>query len=217
MIKYPKTPRLQYVLANENVFKDWRKLKVVVSEKLDGANAGISFDINEELQLQSRGHILRGGARERQFDMFKAMGWTMRDALFEALSTRYLLFGEWMYAKHHILYDKLPGYFLEYDLYDRESDTFVTTEAREDLLKDLPIPSAPILHRGTFGKTNNFSQYLDKSHVGDTLMEGVYIKVEDNDGVVGRMKVVRPEFEKIRDDDDDWLRRPIVFNILREQ
>src|SRR5436305_12241126 len=44
---------------------------VVVEEKMDGANCGVSFDAELSLQLQSRGHFLTGGPRERQFDLFK--------------------------------------------------------------------------------------------------------------------------------------------------
>ena len=39
---------------------------------MDGANSGVRFDPNSlELLLQSRGHYLTGGGRERQFDLFK--------------------------------------------------------------------------------------------------------------------------------------------------
>ena len=43
----------------------------VIEEKLDGANAAISFTTEGELRLQSRGHYLIGGYRERHFDLFK--------------------------------------------------------------------------------------------------------------------------------------------------
>jgi hypothetical protein len=38
---------------------------VVLEEKVDGGNAGISFDEEGRLYLQSRGHFLDGGPRER--------------------------------------------------------------------------------------------------------------------------------------------------------
>ena len=37
---------------------------LVIEEKLDGANAGLSFDAEGRLRLQSRGHFLAGGSRE---------------------------------------------------------------------------------------------------------------------------------------------------------
>jgi hypothetical protein len=40
------------------------------------------------------------------------------------------------------------------------------------------------------------------------LMEGIYIKIEDEDRVMGRMKLPRPEFEKVRSADRNSLDRP---------
>src|SRR5262245_11848581 len=40
---------------------------VVIEEKMDGANCGVSFGPDAELLLQSRGHYLAGGPREKQF------------------------------------------------------------------------------------------------------------------------------------------------------
>lgn len=44
-------------------FERVRGRHLVVEEKLDGANAGISFGPDGELRLQSRGHYLTGGPR----------------------------------------------------------------------------------------------------------------------------------------------------------
>ena len=49
---------------------------LVVEEKMDGANCGISFDRAGRLRLQSRGHYLAGGPRERQFELLKS--WAAR-------------------------------------------------------------------------------------------------------------------------------------------
>jgi hypothetical protein len=40
---------------------------------MDGANCGISFNPDGELLLQSRGHYLTGGGREKHFTLFKQM------------------------------------------------------------------------------------------------------------------------------------------------
>ena len=42
-----------------------------------------------------------------------------RDAFYEVLGSRYIMYGEWMYAKHSVFYDALPHYFLEFDVLDR--------------------------------------------------------------------------------------------------
>ena len=232
MIKYPKTPRIPQ--ADQT---GWVKFQAVVSEKLDGANAGISFE-DGQLTLQSRGHILEGGRREAQFELFKATSWSIFDKLQSALGDRYVLFGEWLYAKHRVFYDALPGYYMTYDVYDKEGGYFLSTPRRQALLEDIPLPEAPILHQGPFKKVNNFTQYIGPtpfktkdwretlktdaealglgdpmSHTDDSdLMEGVYIKVEDSERVVGRMKLPRADFEKVRSDDSLWKRQIILPN-----
>lgn len=234
MIKYPKTPRL----PNADVL-GWKNLHAVVSEKLDGANVGVSFEGRHNMNLQSRGHILRGGRRERQFDLFKGMMYSLQDRLWEALGDEFVLFGEWLYAKHRVYYDALPSYFMVLDVYDRECEIFLPTERRRNLLRsyNIPLHEAPVLHEGPFGKVNNFTKFIGRSafrsekwkenlladakslgvpdplsHTDDSrLMEGVYIKVEDSNRVLGRIKIPRPEFEKVRDS-DLWKRSLVLPN-----
>ena len=62
---------------------------------------------------------------------------------------------------------------------------------------------------------------LDLERVGeqtdaDERVEGLYIKVEDADQVLGRYKFIRASFtQTILDQDEHWLKRPIVPNRLR--
>ena len=45
------------------------------------------------------------------------------------------------------------------------------------------------------------------------LMEGIYIKVEENGEVVDRMKYVRADFlQSVEESDSHWLDRPIIPN-----
>lgn len=60
---------------------------LVVEEKMDGANAGISFGGDGELLIQSRGHFLTGGWRERHFDLLKSWAWRERCGLFKIFGT----------------------------------------------------------------------------------------------------------------------------------
>ena len=68
--KYPRTPHLQGSRlqpgdsnADQVRYHELHGQWLVVEEKLDGANAGISFSSAGELLLQSRGHYLTGGGR----------------------------------------------------------------------------------------------------------------------------------------------------------
>ena len=122
---------------------------VVVEEKMDGANCGFHFDAEGMPQLQSRGHYLTGGPRERQFDLFKQWIMTHATLFRDRIGDRYLIYGEWLHVKHCIYYDQLPHFFLEFDILDLKTDEFLDTPRRRDLIENLPIVSVAVLHEGT--------------------------------------------------------------------
>src|SRR5262245_35683213 len=102
ILKYPRTPHLsgsRIQPGDEDVPVIAREVlegrNVVIEEKLDGSNSGISFDDDGGLVLQSRGHILTGGPRERQFDLLKRWANHHRAALCQILGGRYIMYGEW--------------------------------------------------------------------------------------------------------------------------
>jgi len=219
---------------------------LVVEEKVDGANAAISFDADGRLLLQSRGHYLTGGPRERHFALFKSWANGLRDRLWPVLGARYIVYGEWTYAKHTIFYDALPAYFLEFDVLDLATGMFLSTEKRQELLGALPVTSVRVLHSGPIASPAAVNALLgpstyksaswrgklrdavaiaphDPTRVSDQtdpsdLMEGLYIKIEENDRVVDRFKYIRHDFlTRVLDSDSHWQSRPILPNQLAAQ
>jgi RNA ligase len=217
---------------------------LVIEEKLDGGNAGISFDAAGRLWLQSRGHFLTGGAREKHFDLFKRWAATHAGALRAALGPRFVLYGEWLYAKHTVFYDRLPHYFLEFDVLDAETGAFLGTEERRALLNGTPVVSVAVLRTGACHNLTEINSLLGpslyKSPVWrenvcvaaqargldpeqtwketdpSDLMEGLYLKVEEGGRVVERYKFIRASFlTTVLDSGSHWLRRPILPNQLR--
>ena len=169
--KYPRTPHLEgsrLQPGDEDLsqvpFSYIKGKHLVVEEKIDGANTAISFSEDGELLLQSRGHYLTGGYRERHYNLMKQWANIHQDAFFEVLGTRYIMYGEWMYAKHTVYYDKLPHYFLEFDIFDRDEQIFLSTERRHEMLKDLPVVSVPVLKTGTFLNKEDLISLLGKSN-----------------------------------------------------
>jgi hypothetical protein len=249
--KYPRTHHIEgsrLQPGDEDLdsipFANIKDKYVVVEEKVDGANAAISFDIHGKLQLQSRGHYLTGGAREKHFNLFKQWANTHAAAFFRVLDSRYILFGEWLYAKHTVFYDALPHYFLEYDVLDLEKQEFLSTNSRKNLLDNLPLVSVPVLFMGKLQSHKQLMGLLGESHYQTPahldkfqeicqaqnldverslkqtdqtgLMEGLYIKVETENIVTARYKYVRSSFlTTIQQSDGHWLNRPIIPNQLR--
>jgi hypothetical protein len=154
-IKYPRTPHLRGSKLQDGDH-DLEQVDVaslgggvlVWEEKIDGANAAFSFTSDGAPQLQSRGHLLQGGAREGQFSLFKAWVETHQAGFRQAITTRYVVFGEWCFVKHTVFYDRLPHYFLEFDVFDRKTGSFLSTPARRRLLEGLPIVPVPVVHKG---------------------------------------------------------------------
>lgn len=248
--KYPRTPHLsgsRLQPGDEDLsqipFGEIRGRHLVVEEKCDGANSAISFDGHGELLLQSRGHYLTGGYRERHYNLLKQWANVHREVFHEVLGSRYVMYGEWMYAKHSVYYDALPHYFLEFDILDRESGCFLDTPFRRRLTERMPVVSVPVLKEGEFSDQQELldligpSLYIRPGHMerlraycgkegldadrqcreteGSGLMEGLYLKVEENGCVTERLKYVRASFMQcILESDSHWLDRPIVPNQL---
>ncbi len=236
MRKYPRTPHLEGSRkqpGDEDLDSVPREVldgqHVVVEEKIDGANAGLSFD-EGELKLQSRGHYLTGGEREKHFQLFKTWAQCHRPWLQEVLRERYLAYGEWVYAKHTMFYDRLPHYFLEFDVLDRETGDFLSTERRRELWKGRPIVSVPVLYEGrkpelkieeALYRSPEWRQFLPERALPETdpspLAEGLYLKTEAEGRVTGRYKFVRASFlTAVLDSGSHWLSRPIIPNRLAD-
>ena len=255
ILKYPRTPHLQgsrLQAGDDNDAVPYEHLvgrHIVVEEKLDGANSALSFSNDGALLLQSRGHYLQidqMGGRERQFNAFKQWARAHEAALLQLLEDRYVMYGEWLYAKHSVFYDALPHWFAEFDIWDRSWACFLDTPARHALLADLPVVSVPVLYSGTapkrmkdllaliapsLGRSRHwraaFEQIVQRQRLDMELCwrqtdpsdcaEGLYIKVEEDGQTTERYKFVRSDFvQVILNSGSHHSERPIVPNGLRD-
>ena len=98
IIKYPRTPHLQgsrLQSGDEDLSQrplgDIAGRHLVLEEKIDGANCAISFSEDGQLRLQSRGHFLTGGYRERHYDLLKQWAAVRSDELYAVLGHRYIM------------------------------------------------------------------------------------------------------------------------------
>ena len=132
----------------------------------------------------------------------------------EALHSGLILFGEWCVAKHSLAYDRLPDWFLLFDVYDRDEGRVWCTLRRDRLADDLGIVTVPRLSRGRFTLTElgDMLQSCD-SRFRDGPMEGLIIRCDDSDWCKQRAKLVRAEFTQAIG--YHWRRRAIEWNRLR--
>lgn len=171
--KYPRTrhiygSRLQE--GDEDLeavrFEQLRGKYLVVEEKVDGANSGISFDSDSlELRLQSRGHYLglEPSYRERHFNLFKKWAVCHESWLMEKLQDKYIAYGEWLFAKHTEYYDQLPHYWMEFDVLEKKTGKFFSTAKRKEFWKGCPVVSVPVLHAGPLNSVKELAAFIRPS------------------------------------------------------
>ena len=231
--KYPRTPHLfgskgtddDKHLGEKESKAFVADKSLIVEEKIDGTNVGIHFSDAGEFVLQCRGHLITEGMHP-QYDLFKQWAAVKRHVLEQHLENRFILFGEWVYARHSIFYGSLTHYFFEFDIYDKMEQAFLDLEQRLALLEGTGIQTVPVVHTGAVSREDlddligpsQFDSHFENplTMQADNLMEGLYLRTEAEGVVIGRAKFVRPEFvEKIKQS-THWQHQRMVPNELAD-
>ena len=142
-----------------------------------------------------------------------------------------IIYGEWLTARHSIPYQKLPGYFVAFDIYCKSTAKFFSRQRFHSTLQNTRIPVVPVITTRTFQppkasgqKADQFRQDLlelleTKSRFrsdGGTV-EGIVLRIDEDNIDRGstppswlkrKFKVVRPDFVR-GCDDGHWARRQI--------
>jgi ATP-dependent RNA circularization protein (DNA/RNA ligase family) len=217
MIKFPSTPHLsnlaKYPIRGDKVLSDHERAEflsheIIVEEKIDGANLGISFNLDGSFNLHNRGNAINPPYLGQ---WKKIPEWLNRhiDELFDELGTSKMMFGEWCYAKHSILYNRLPDWFIGFDVYDLPQGRFLSTKYRNTILSKAGIPVIKELGRGLFS-LESIVKMLKKSTYGDASSEGLYLRIEEGKWLMHRAKIVRPVF--MQSIDIHWSRKQLHPN-----
>ena len=185
---------------------------VIVEEKVDGANIGISIGEDNQLQVQNRGQYL-GQPCSGQFSRLNSWLGQYQFAIKGQLESYLILFGEWCAARHSLEYNSLPDWFLLFDVYDRKAQAFWSVERRDKLAASLGLSTVPKLYEG---KTSlpELMRLLNnsKSSYRDGSPEGVIIRKDSAQRCEGRAKLVRAEFTQTIE--EHWRSRKIEWNRL---
>lgn len=218
--KFPSTPHLALLgdievrgdkVMSESERNEFLRHELVVEEKLDGANLGISFDEAGAIRVQNRGeylHFPNKGQWQKLFEWITPR----QELLFDQLTDRYILFGEWCYAQHSVVYNRLPDWFFGFDIYDKLTARFFSYTRRNEIIQAIGIFQVPQVAIGhfTLPKLRNL---LLQSYFSDNLSEGVYLRFNQGDWLIQRAKLVRPAF--IQSVEQHWSRSGIKPNLLK--
>lgn len=241
VIKYPRTSHLfdaggSAVTADDSILPDTHalsttlcdgKTRIVIEEKIDGANLGISLDpATLEILVQNRNHYISSG-EHAQFSRITEWIQQHREPLMNILGEQLgggerILYGEWMAARHSIRYHKLPGLFVAFDIYEKKEDKLFSRSRFHATMKGSGIPVVPVVAVRTFGpytrrQKQNGTMRLDllsfldsKSAFRDDngTVEGIVLRVDTPEWCQHRCKIVRPDFVR-GCNDGHWLSRSI--------
>lgn len=217
--KFPHTPHLAWLssqpcrqdkVLSTSEARELLSAEVLVEEKVDGANLGISADPSGELRVQNRGSFL-GTRAHAQFEPLWSWLEARREPLLQALGSNLILFGEWCFAVHSVRYDALPDWFLAFDVYDRHAGRFWSSPRRDALIASLGLASVPTLARGHFS-LEDLQRMLGVSQLTSAPMEGLYVRHDEGDFLAARAKLVRSEF--VQAIAKHWSSLPLQRNAL---
>lgn len=183
---------------------------VIVEEKIDGANIGISVDSGGDLRVQNRGRYLETPFRG-QFSRLESWLAQNESALQDILDRNTILFGEWCAAVHSIIYSKLPDWVLFFDVYDRRKRKFWSVHRRNSLVLGAGLTVVPEIVRGRISSSELFRVLSDQpSQFSESFMEGVIVRKDSEEWCVARAKLVRTEF--VQAIGEHWQRGGLRWN-----
>lgn len=219
--RFPTTPHLAW-LAQDGMPRDDKVLSpaeaqallsgdVVVEEKLDGANLGLSLSPNGTVRAQNRGQYL-GEPYVGQFARLPAWLAQHESSLLAVLRPELMLFGEWCAARHSLDYDTLPDWFLLFDVYDRSKRRFWNTSRRNALASEAGLFTVPLVSSGrtTLAALKQLVADTPSRYRAGLPLEGVVVRRESGEWCEARAKLVRPDFAQAID--THWRKRAIEWN-----
>lgn len=176
----------------------------VIQEKVDGANVAVHFEEEWTPILQKRsGLIQESGEKWKQYGAFRQWVWEHVEDLFAICSTRYVLYGEWLWSTHQIFYDQLKDFFMAFDILDKQTNLFLSSHQVRELVGDRLL-TVPLLYNsltdGAIRNPEHFEQValgcIQKSRFSSSqTAEGVYLRIESPSQVLLRLKLRRANFE----------------------
>lgn len=214
-VRFPRTPHLDVlgacdirddkVLTPEQAL-DFLADEIVVEEKVDGENLGISCD-GGRLRCQSRGSYVEPGGHH--FRGLAAWLDPRHDLITREMGTDLVMFGEWCAVVHSVTYNALPDWLLVFDVYDRRTDRFWHVSERNLLAEAIGLRTVPMLEAGHFELAELYD-LIGPSRLGAVRMEGLILRHADRP--MARAKIVHPSF--VQAIGEHWRSRPAARNRL---
>jgi len=199
------------LLMEANEFNSFFNQSLIIEEKVDGSNLGISKDKDFNIIFQNRGKIITSASHTQ----WKGLdNWIKQHpGIWEVLTSEdVILFGEWCHYKHSIVYDRLPDYFIAFDLFIKSENKFLS---RAQLEQRLATSGIPIINKISEGQVHSKQSLLalletKSAYRSKGTVEGIYIRIDDQQYNIYRGKIVRPDFTQ--GIEDHWMTMTLEEN-----
>jgi len=147
---------------------------IVITEKIDGSNTSL-----EKEGCFARTHS--GPPTHDSFNGLKALHASIKHLIPEGIQ----LFGEWCFAKHSILYNALPGYFLLFNVRDLNNYPYWESwEMVELFAEQFNIPTVPVLFNGIINSENELKELTESFMIEPSkcggIREGIVVRVANS-------------------------------------
>ena len=148
---------------------------IVISEKIDGANAAIRYDpTTNTIIAQSRKKILDPINNLRGFYEYSQTLDVAKVA--EILSDNLIVFGEFL-MKHSVDYpDERYNHFYVFDVYDTKTQSYLPQEVMLKIADELGLETAPIFYEGEFISWEHCMSFVGRTDLGGEYGEGIVCK-----------------------------------------
>ena len=158
---------------------------IVIQEKIDGSNASIRYD-EESSTLKAFSRRLELSADNTLNGFWDYVQTLNLDTFKEILGSRYIVFGEWMGAKHAIKYpENVYGKFWMFDVWDTQTEQYLPYEETRSFYdkliacgnEDNKFNFVPVFYIGKFESWEKTSELVGRTEVGaEPTGEGIVIK-----------------------------------------
>ena len=158
---------------------------IVIQEKIDGSNASIRYD-EESGTLKAFSRRLELDADNTLNGFWDYVQTLNLDIFKEILGSRYIVFGEWMGAKHAIKYpENVYGKFWMFDVWDTQTEQYLPYEETRSFYdkliacgnEDNKFNFVPVFYIGKFESWEKTSELVGRTEVGaEPTGEGIVIK-----------------------------------------
>lgn len=159
--------------------------EIVIQEKIDGSNASIRYD-EESGTLKAFSRRLELNADNTLNGFWDYVQTLNLDTFKEILGSRYIVFGEWMGAKHAIKYpENVYGKFWMFDVWDTQTEQYLPYEETRSFYdkliacgnEDNKFNFVPVFYIGKFESWEKTSELVGRTEVGaEPTGEGIVIK-----------------------------------------